>query len=122
MPKKKYPNEYDDAKGDTHKEFSDGSCEIYHGGFREDRTYMEITDEADVSVNRRRFMMNPHTATASEQLLTRDDAGKLSDIIKGADEAAAALGVDLDDDAVPGIDGLEPDDPHTDHDADAGVD
>lgn len=102
MSKKLYPHEYVDAKGDTHKDFEDGSCEVYHGGFDKDRTYMEITDQADKAVKRRRFMPHPHsTRPADDQLLTRDDS----------------------EEAVPGIDGLEDDEVATDeHTAEDSVD
>lgn len=68
MAKAKQDHEYTDAKGDVHKVFADGRTEIYHKGPHDkDQNFMEITDETDQSVNRRRFM--PWTQTKVEETL-----------------------------------------------------
>ena len=76
MAKKKRDTEYTDAKGDLHKQFADGSCEIYIGGFDKDEQYAEITDEADRSVRRKRFM--PYIAPPIEDTLQNTDAGEIA--------------------------------------------
>lgn len=73
MAKQKRDHEYTDAKGDLHKHFADGRAEIYHKGpHAKDQQFMEITDEADEAVNRRRFL--PWTKQSVEDTLqVRDD-------------------------------------------------
>lgn len=110
MGKKQYPHEYVDAKGDTHREFANGSCEIYHGGFDDDRTYMEITDEADKMVKRRRFMPHPHSAAPAEaELLTRDE-----DAVPGIDLDEPELSDDIEEEYNEDGSGIEGDDPDDD--------
>lgn len=94
MAKKKQDTEYTDAKGDLHKQFADGSCEIYIGGFDKDEKYVEITDEADESVRRKRFM--PYVAPPIQETLQDTDAGEIATR-------------EIEDDAVPGIDFDDPD-------------
>ena len=76
MAKKKQDSEYIDAKGDLHKQFADGSCEIYIGGFDKDKQYVEITDEADESVGRKRFM--PYVAPPIQETLQTTDAPEIA--------------------------------------------
>ena len=74
MAKKKVDREYTDAKGDVHKVFADGRTEIYHKGPHDkDQKFMEVTDETDESVNRRRFIPWTGYETVEDELLTRDD-------------------------------------------------
>ncbi len=98
MSTKKLDREYTDAKGDVHKVFTDGRTEIYHKGPHDkDQRFMEITDEADEAVNRRRFL--PWTRTNVEDTLQhRDDP---EDTLQRRD--------DPEETATPGIDGLEDD-------------
>ncbi len=91
MSKKKQDTEYTDAKGDLHKQFADGSCEIYVGGFDKDKQYAEITDEADKSIRRKRF--KPYVAPPIQETLQNTDAAEIAT---------------RDADAVPGIDSLDP--------------
>ena len=86
MATKKHDHEYTDAKGDVHKVFADGRTEIYHNGPHEaDQEFMELTDETDKSVNRRRFIPWTKPKSIEETLETRDDS----------------------EEAMPGIDDLE---------------
>ncbi len=120
MAKKKQDSEYTDAKGDLHKQFANGSCEIYIGGFDKDQQYVEITDEADESVSRKRFM--PYVAPPIQETLRNTDAPEVSkrftpDQVQAEFDKADELfkgktfedGAVVDDDAVPGIDSLDPD-------------
>ena len=97
MSVKKIDHEYTDAKGDLHKVFADGRSEIYHKGntampHPADQQYMEITDDVDRSVKRKRFM--PWTKqTVEEGLQVRDDP-----------EDATVPGIDFDDDEPPATD------------------
>ncbi len=90
MSVKKSDHEYTDAKGDRHKVFADGRSEIYHKGnlalpHAADQNYMEITDEADKAVRRRRFI--PWTQQKVEDGLQ----------VRGDPEDAAAPGIDFDE-------------------------
>lgn len=90
MSVKKIEREYIAANGDRIKEFPDGRSEIYHKGkiampHPADQQYMEITDDVDRSVKRRRFI--PWTKqTVEEGLQVRDDP-----------EDATVPGIDFDD-------------------------
>ncbi len=66
--------EYTDAKGDVHKEFTDGRSEIYHKGPHDpDQRFMEVTDGADEVVKRRRFIPWTGNKPIETTLMTRDD-------------------------------------------------
>ena len=83
-------SQYTDAKGNLHKIFADGRTEIYYKGPHDleitdcsGYKFMEITDSADESVNRRRFMPQVKQ-TVEETLQVR--AGSFSqDAIPGSD-------------------------------------
>ena len=92
MAKKKKDTEYIDAKGDLHKQFADGSCEIYIGGFDKDEQYVEITDEADESVRRKRFM--PYIAPPIQETLQNTDAPEVATRDLSNDAQAAAKDAD----------------------------
>ena len=90
MSVKKSDHEYTDAKGDRHKVFADGRTEIYHKGNLPTphglgQKYMEITDEADKAVRRRRFM--PWTKQSVEDGLQ----------VRGDPEDTTVPGIDFDD-------------------------
>ncbi len=72
MAKQKQDREYTDAKGNLHKVFADGRTEIYIGGFDEGMRYVECTDAADESVNRKRFLPQ-RMETVEDSLIVRDD-------------------------------------------------
>jgi elongation factor P--beta-lysine ligase len=72
MAKAKTDNQFDDAKGNTHKHFTDGRSEIYIGGFDQSAQYAEVTDAADEAVNRKRFIKT-QTEPVADSLMTRDD-------------------------------------------------
>ncbi len=94
MAKQKTDREYTDAKGDLHKVFADGRTEIYHKGPHDQgQEFMEITDEADIAVNRRRFL--PWTKqTVEDTLQVRDDP---EEVVREFDPEGTP-GVDLIDD------------------------
>ena len=90
MSVKKSDREYTDAKGDLHKVFADGRSEIYHKGnlptpHGPGQEYMEITDEADKAVRRRRFM--PWTKQKVEDTLQ----------VRGDPEDATVPGIEFDE-------------------------
>ncbi len=93
MSVKKSDNEYTDAKGNLHKQFADGRSEIYIGGYDKDTEYVDITDGADEAVKRKRFL--------------RYVAPPVAETVQHHDPEIATR--DVEDDAVPGIDWLEPD-------------
>lgn len=108
MSVRKRDREYINAKGDRIKEFADGRSEYYHKGKVElphpaDQQYMEITDEADKAVNRRRFM--PWTKQSVEDgLQVRLDV-ELGGVVVPEPEASELLEIaGLNDGVVPGID------------------
>jgi len=72
VAKQKKDREYTDAKGNLHKVFADGRTEIYIGGFQEGARYVECTDAADQSVNRKRFLPQ-RQETVEDTLIVRDD-------------------------------------------------
>jgi len=72
MAKRKTDRDFIDAHGNTHKHFEDGRAEIYYGGFEKTAHYAEITDRADIAVNRRRFIRQIRD-TVGESLQVRDD-------------------------------------------------
>jgi len=80
MAVKKKPTIRTDAKGDVHKTFPDGRTEIYHKGKHDDvvdldGTFMEVTDELDESINRKRFIpWTKNESTVEDSLTVRDDA------------------------------------------------
>lgn len=75
MSTKKVDYEYTDAKGDLHKVFTDGRTEIYHNGPHvPDQEFMEVTDDTDKMVNRRRFIPWTKNVSVEAGLATRDDA------------------------------------------------
>jgi len=108
MAKKKKDSEYTDAKGDLHKQFADGSCEIYEGGFDKNTQYAECTDEADREVRRKRF--KPYIAPPIEETLLNTDAGEVAkrftpdEVQKKFDKADELFKNQPFEDAVPGID------------------
>ncbi len=73
MATQKKDREYTDAKGNLHKVFANGRTEIYIGGFDKDASYVECTDAADESVNRKRFLRQRLLKTVEESLIVRDD-------------------------------------------------
>lgn len=84
MAKKKYPHVFMDAKGNEHHHFKDGRSEIYLTAQKSEYDdWIEVTDQSDVAVNRKRYL--PHIDSPPRHLMTRDE----------------------DDDATPGIDDLE---------------
>ncbi len=87
MAKQKKDTEFNDAKGDTHKHFADGRAEIYVGGYDKAAEYAEITDGADIAVNRKRFLLQ-RRVTVEETLQVRDPE----------------VATEESDDAIPGID------------------
>jgi len=113
MAKKKKDSEYIDAKGNLHKQFADGSCEIYIGGFEKNAQYVEVTDEADKHVKRKRFM--PYVEPPIQETLLNTDAGEIAkrftpdevqaefdkadELFKGQPFEDAVPGIDLDDDS-----------------------
>lgn len=72
MAKRKTDTEYTDAKGNLHRVFADGRSEIYIGGFDKSARYVEVTDEGDRAVNRKRFLLQ-REETLVDMLTTRDD-------------------------------------------------
>jgi hypothetical protein len=106
MSVKKIDREYINAKGDRIKEFADGRSEYYHKGKVElphpaDQQYMEITDDADKAVNRRRFI--PWTKQSVEDgLQVRDHPGGI--VVPEPEASELRKLAETNDDAVPGID------------------
>lgn len=94
MSVKKSDSEYTDAKGNLHKQFADGRSEIYLGGYDKNTEYVEVTDMADASVNRKRFL--------------RYVAPPVSETVQHNDPEIATRAIE--DEGVPGIDSLDPED------------
>ena len=91
MARQKQDTETTDARGNVHKHYTDGRSEIYYKGKHAAAVdlagdFMEITDDADKAVNRRRFMPWTKTAKIEDTLETRD-----------ADEAIPGLDLDTDE-------------------------
>lgn len=87
MARKKYPHTYTDAKGNTIVQFADGNSEMYIGGRDRADRWLDVTNEADIAVGRKRFLPD---VSAPTTIHTRDES--------------------LAEEGVPGIDGLEDDD------------
>ena len=85
MAVKKTDKEFTDAKGNMHKHFADGRSEIYIGGFDSFADYVEVTDQADAMVNRKRFIRQV-PQRVEDTLQVRDDP-----------EETATPGIDFDD-------------------------
>ncbi len=56
MANRKKGKTYTDNKGRTIIEHEDGSSEMYIGGKNNVERWLEVTDDADRSVNRKRFL------------------------------------------------------------------
>jgi hypothetical protein len=99
MSVKKSDSEYTDARGNLHKQFADGRAEIYIGGYDKDTEYVDVTDEADKAVNRKRFLRYIEPPV-SETVLHHDPeiATRYLDSTR-----------EIEDDGVPGIDSLDSD-------------
>lgn len=64
------------VRGDKHVRFADGRCEIYHNWVgNEDRHFMEITDDLDKTIGRRRFLPFTKTLPIQDTLETREEDG-----------------------------------------------
>ncbi len=73
MAKNKAKKTYTDALGHVHKQFANGRSEIYlHGCDKADRR-IEITDEGDEGVNRRRFIEDKTPGRIETTLHTREE-------------------------------------------------
>lgn len=89
MVKKKYPHEFTDARGNTIIQYEDGSSEMYVGGKDLSERWLDVSNDADKQVNRKRFLPDS-TRPPATPIHTRD--------------------ADLEDEGVPGIDDLDEDD------------
>lgn len=79
MSVKKTDREYIDAKGNLHKVFASGRTEIYiNGPHSEGQFFIEITDAADESVNRQRFMPSIRENIEDTIQVREDDEGNSS--------------------------------------------
>ena len=78
--------------GNTQINEVDGSSRIYIGGYREGQNYMEVTDDGDRAVDRRRYMPWQKSTPVADDLEIRTGAV-----------------VDFEDDAAPGVDDLDDD-------------
>lgn len=94
MSVEKKDSEYTDARGNLHKQFADGRAEIWLGGFDKDTEYVEITDEADKAVNRKRFL--------------RYIGSPYDGPVQNSDPEVATR--EIDEDAMPGLDSLDSED------------
>lgn len=79
MPKKKYPHEYIDAHGNTIIQHKDGASQMYVGGKDSADKWLDVSNEADVMVNRTRYL--PDMTAEHVPLQTRDD-----DVMPGIDD------------------------------------
>jgi len=102
MSIKKKDRQFNDAKGNTHKHFADGRSEIYIGGFVKDTEYVECTDEADKSVNRKRFLR--YIAPPVDETVQNNDPEIATREIPSAWNQTKEQLLPVEDDAMPGID------------------
>ncbi len=98
MAKQKKDTEFNDAKGNTHKHFADGRAEIYIGGYDKSAEYAEVTDGADIAVNRKRFLLQQRV-TVEETLQVRDPEEPAQEF-----DPLKTVQIGGPDDAIPGID------------------
>ena len=66
MVKKTYPHEYTDANGNTVVQNADGSSELYVGGRQKADKWLDVSDEADAMVKRKRFLPDISSPPAIE--------------------------------------------------------
>ncbi len=71
MATKKKDKTYEDAKGNTICQHPDGSSEMYVGGKENHKRWIDVSNEADDAVNRKRFLPDFSRPT-DEDLATRE--------------------------------------------------
>lgn len=71
MATKKKDKTYEDAKGNTICQHPDGSSEMYVGGKGSHKQWLDISDEADKAVQRKRFLPD-YSRPTDDGVATRD--------------------------------------------------
>lgn len=71
MAKRKKKVQYTDNKGRTIVEYPDGSTEMYIGGKGNHKNWLDVSDDADKSVKRKRFLPD-YSQPSSGGVATRE--------------------------------------------------